>query len=142
VEVFLVHMGGPFWQHKDEGAWSMPKGEFESEPPLEAAIREFKEETGLVPEGKFLEMSPVRQSSGKTIFPFALEWDCDASKVKSNTFTMEWPKGSGLMRDFPEIDRAAWLSLQEASTKLVKGQVPILDQLRTIVGASIPQEPL
>jgi predicted NUDIX family NTP pyrophosphohydrolase len=134
VEVFLVHMGGPFWQHKEDGAWSIPKGEFEdNEAPLEAARREFQEETGLMPEGEFLELPPVKQSSGKTVFAWAVEWDCDATKIRSNTFSMEWPKGSGVMREFPEADRAEWVSLAEARQKLVKGQVPLLEELEKLL---------
>jgi predicted NUDIX family NTP pyrophosphohydrolase len=130
MEVFLAHMGGPFWEHKDFRAWSIPKGEFEDEAPLDAARREFQEETSMTPEGNFIELAPVRQPSGKTIFAWALEWDCDAAKVKSNMFSMEWPKGSGQMREFPEIDRAAWFSLDEARQKILKGQIPLLDQLQ------------
>jgi len=127
-------MGGPFWEHKEEGSWSIPKGEFEeNEAPLDAAKREFHEETGLIPEGKFLELAPLKQSSGKVIFAWAVEWDCDAAKTKSNTFSMEWPKGSGVMRDFPEVDRAGWFSLVEAQKKLVKGQVPLLGQLEKVL---------
>ena len=130
LEVFLVHMGGPFWQHKDEGAWSIPKGEFEEgEAPLEAAKREFEEETGIMPQGEFVELKPVKQSSGKMVFAWAVEGEFDATKVKSNTFTLEWPKGSGVMREFPEVDRAAWFSMEEARRKLLKGQVPLLEQL-------------
>src|SRR5262249_49673934 len=94
VEVLLAHMGGPFWERKDEGAWSIPKGEFqmETEEPLAAAIREFEEETGYKPAGNFIELNPVRQPSGKTVYAWALEFDCDAGKIKSNTFSMEWPK--------------------------------------------------
>ena len=134
IEVLLVHMGGPFWQHKEDGAWSIPKGEFEApEAPLDAARREFHEETGLMPEGKCLELSPVKQSSGKTIFAWAVEWDCDATKIKSNTFALEWPKGSGVMREFPEVDRAGWFPLAEARKKLVKGQLPFLDELEKLL---------
>jgi predicted NUDIX family NTP pyrophosphohydrolase len=137
VEVFLVHMGGPFWAHKDDGAWSIPKGEFTEEAPLDAAVREFKEETGLTPTGDFLELAPAKQPSGKTVFAWALEWDCDATKIKSNTFAMEWPKGSGVMQDFPEVDRASWFSLGEARKKLLKGQIPFIDQFeRALAGAS------
>ena len=134
-EVFLVHPGGPFWQRKDEGAWSIPKGEFEDETPLEAAVREFQEETGFAPRGNFLELSPIKQAGGKTVFAWALEWDCDPAKIKSNTFMMEWPKGSGTMREFAEVDRAGWFSFDEARKKLLKGQVPLLEQLRERLGA-------
>jgi predicted NUDIX family NTP pyrophosphohydrolase len=129
TEVFLVHMGGPFWARKDDGAWTIPKGEFEKEAPLDAALREVKEETGIEPKGNFLELSPVKQSGGKTVFAWAVEWDCDPTQIKSNTFTMEWPKGSGKMREFPEVDRAAWFPLEEAQTKILKGQLPLLTEL-------------
>ena len=135
TEVFLVHPGGPFWHHKDEGAWSIPKGEFQDEPPLEAAVREFQEETGLSPSGNFLELSPIKQAGGKTVFAWALEWDCDPTTIKSNTFTMEWPKGSGTMREFAEVDRAGWFNFEEARKKLLKGQIPLLEQLRERLGA-------
>src|SRR5262249_17758679 len=99
AEVFLAHMGGPFWSKKDEGGWTIPKGEFDIEKPLEAALREFEEETGLKPEGNFLELASVNQAGGKTVFAWAVEWDCDAINIRSNNFTMEWPKGSGQMRE-------------------------------------------
>jgi predicted NUDIX family NTP pyrophosphohydrolase len=133
VEVFLVHMGGPFWEHKDAGAWSLAKGEFEQERPLDAAMREFTEETGLTPSGNFVELAPVRQPSGKIVLAWAVEWDWDATNIRSNTFSMEWPKGSGVMREFPEVDRAGWFPLPEARQKLVKGQVPFIDQLERIL---------
>ena len=133
LEVFLVHMGGPFWQRKDEGAWSIPKGEFETEPPLDAARREFHEETGLAPVGSFIELDSVKQRSGKVVHAWAVEWDCDADKIKSNTFTMEWPKGSGIIRQFPEVDRAAWFTLEEARKKIIQGQIALLDQLPSLV---------
>jgi predicted NUDIX family NTP pyrophosphohydrolase len=129
VEVFLAHMGGPFWERKDEGAWSIPKGEFESEAPLAAALREFEEETGYKPNGNFIGLTPVKQSGGKTVYAWALEFDCDADQIHSNTFSMEWPKGSGKLCDFPEIDRAAWFSLAQARRKILKGQLGLLDQL-------------
>jgi predicted NUDIX family NTP pyrophosphohydrolase len=126
TEVFLVHMGGPFWARKDEGAWSIPKGEFDKEAPLDAALREVKEETGVEPAGDFIELTPVKQPSGKTVYAWAVEWDCDPTQIKSNTFTMEWPKGSGKMREFPEVDRATWFPLEEARSKILKGQLPLL----------------
>ena len=134
TEVFLAHLGGPFWSKKDEGAWTIPKGEFDVEKPFEAALREFDEETGLKPEGNFLEMAPVKQAGGKTVFAWAVEWDCDATNIRSSKFTMEWPKGSGQMREFPEIDRAGWFSIPEARRKMLKGQTPFLDQLERVVG--------
>ena len=139
LEVFLVHPGGPFWAKKDEGAWSLPKGEFEEdENPLDAARREFMEETGFVVEGQFVELQPVKQPSGKVVYAFAVEGDCDPALVRSNTFTMEWPPGSGRIGEFPEVDRAAWLTIHEASVKLLKGQHPILLQLVRLLGEELP----
>ena len=130
-------MGGPFWRHKDDGSWSIPKGEFEeSEAPLEAAKREFQEETGITPHGNFFELHPVIQSSGKVVFAWAVEGDCDATKIRSNNFTLEWPKGSGVMQEFPEVDRGEWFSLADAQRKILKGQVPLLEQLGTDLGLS------
>ena len=137
LEVFLIHPGGPFWQRKDAGAWSIPKGEFSNEPPLQAALREFVEETGLTsPTGQFIELTPVKQPGGKTVFAWAVEWDCDATQIKSNTFTLEWPKGSGV-REFPEIDRAGWFDIATATSKLLKGQLPLLNRLVSVA----PPEP-
>jgi predicted NUDIX family NTP pyrophosphohydrolase len=140
LRVFLVHPGGPFWARKDDGAWSIPKGEFqEDETPLHAAKREFTEETGCTIDGDFLELPPVQQPSGKTIYAFAIEGDCDPAAVKSNTFTLEWPKGSGRIREYPEVDRAAWFTIPQASRKMLKGQYPILLQLLHLLGEEPPQ---
>jgi predicted NUDIX family NTP pyrophosphohydrolase len=129
VEVLLVHPGGPFWVARDDGAWSIPKGEYtDGEDPLAAAIREFTEETGVVtPDGHLIPLSPVRQPSGKIINAWALEGDCDSSRCHSNLFSMEWPPKSGAMKEFPEADRAEWFSLEVARMKLTKGQVGLLD---------------
>ncbi len=122
-EVFLVHPGGPFWAKKDEGAWSIPKGEFEpGEEPLAAAKREFTEETGFVADGDFVPLTPLKQPSGKVVHAWAVEMDCDPTRVKSNTFTF---KG----REFPEIDKAAWFALEEARRKILPGQIEFLDEL-------------
>lgn len=130
TEVFLVHPGGPFWKKKDDGAWSIPKGEFETgEEALDAAKREFEEETGFAASGEFLPLQPVRQPSGKVVYAWAQESDLDAEAVKSSTFSMEWPAGSGRMAEFPEADRAAWFPLDTARRKILKGQLPFLDQL-------------
>ena len=124
-EVFLVHPGGPFWANKDEGAWSIPKGEFEpGEDPLSAAQREFTEETGFVATGDFKPLTPLKQRSGKIVHAWAVNMDCDPALVRSNTFT--W-KG----RSYPEIDRAAWFSLPDARQKILPGQLGFLDQLAT-----------
>lgn len=134
TEVFLVHPGGPFWAKKDEGAWSIAKGEFTGEEdPLAAAIREFQEETGLTIEGQFLPLEPVKQPSGKVIHAWAIEADCDLARIRSNTFSMEWPPKSGKQQEFPEVDRATWFDLETARTKLVKGQRPVLDQLQRVL---------
>jgi len=134
VEVFLVHPGGPFWANKDDGAWSIPKGEFdEGEEPLDAAKREFREETGLVAEGEFQPLKPVRQRSGKIVYAWAVHLDLNAAAVTSNTFSMEWPRGSGRMQEFPEIDRADWFNIDLARRKILKGQLGLLDQLEQAV---------
>ena len=131
LEVMLVHMGGPFWARKDAGAWSIPKGEQEpGEDPLATARRELVEETGLtVPHGEPIDLGTVRQRGGKLVHAWALEADVDVSEIASNTFTIEWPRGSGRMREFPEVDRAGWFDLERAREKLVQGQVPLLDAL-------------
>jgi predicted NUDIX family NTP pyrophosphohydrolase len=131
LEVLIAHMGGPFWAKKDMRAWSIPKGEYEdSEHPLDAAKREFEEEMGSpAPAGDIIDLGECRQSSGKVITTFAVCADFDLSGFRSNTFTMEWPKNSGKMREFPEVDRAEWMPLARAADMLVKGQVPILESL-------------
>ena len=134
LEVFLAHMGGPLWQKKDDGAWGIPKGEFgDDEKPFAAALREFEEETGIKPTGDFRELSPVKQPGGKMVYAWAVEYDCDARNIKSNTFTMEWPPRSGHSRAFPEMDRAAWFAVGEARKKILQGQLPLLDQLAAAV---------
>jgi predicted NUDIX family NTP pyrophosphohydrolase len=130
LEVFLVHPGGPFWARKDQGAWSIPKGEFTpGEDPLVAARRELEEETGLLPEGTFVALTPLRQAGGKIVHAFALEGDCDPAAIRSNSFTIEWPPRSGQRREFPEVDRAAWFALDEAQPKILKSQLGLLEQL-------------
>jgi predicted NUDIX family NTP pyrophosphohydrolase len=133
VEVLLVHPGGPFWARKDEGAWSIPKGEIgEHEEPLAAARREVAEETGAVPEGTFLPLTPVRQSGGKIVQAWAVEGDLDPADIRSNTFEMEWPPRSGRRRVFPEIDRAAWFTIPVARSKILRGQLPLLDEFTRV----------
>lgn len=128
--VFLVHPGGPFWKSKDLGSWSIPKGEFTGdEEPLAAALREFEEETGVVPEGDFQELSPVSLKSGKLILAWAAEGDLDESLIVSNTFDMEWPPGSGKMSSFPEVDRAGWFPVNEALKKVNPAQAELIYQL-------------
>jgi len=130
LEVFLVHPGGPFWARKDEGAWSVPKGEFdEGEDALDAAQREFQEETGMAAKGEFHPLKPLRQSGRKMVYAWAVQFDLDAAAVKSNTFSMEWPPRSGKAQEFPEIDRAGWFRIDEARRKILKSQLDLLEQL-------------
>lgn len=133
AEVFLIHPGGPFWARKDEGAWSIPKGEFADEDPLDAAKREFQEETGFAASGIFKPLDPIRQTGGKIVHAWAVEGDCDAGAIKSNTFKMEWPPHSGLQKTFPEADRAAWFPLPQAGERILKSQRPLLDQLELML---------
>lgn len=138
IEVLLVHPGGPFWARRDAGAWSIPKGEYaEDEDPLTAARREFTEEIGRpVPDGPLIELGEVRQKAGKLVVAWAVEGDLDPATVVSNTFTLEWPRGSGRLREFPEVDRAEWFSLEEAAVRMLEGQRPLLDALRASTGRS------
>ncbi len=142
VEVLLGHMGGPFWARKDAGAWSVPKGEHgPDEDRLAAAVREFTEELGSPPPpGTPVELGTVRQRSGKRLTVFALAGDLDVAAVVSNTFTLEWPRGSGRMREFPEIDRAAWFGPAEARRAIVPGQVPFLDMLARVLSTTAAVE--
>jgi predicted NUDIX family NTP pyrophosphohydrolase len=130
IEVLLGHPGGPFWRNKDMGSWSIPKGLIGAgESPLAAAKREFVEETGYKPRGKSLPLGAAKQPGGKIVHVWAVEDNWDAALLKSNMFEMEWPPGSGRRQSFPELDRAAWLSLAEARAKLLKGQVVFLYRL-------------
>jgi predicted NUDIX family NTP pyrophosphohydrolase len=134
LEVLLVHPGGPFWQNKDDGAWSIPKGEYGgNEDPLAAAKRELAEETGLTPSGDFIALGEVRQAGGKVVTAWALEGSFDAvfdtAKLHGNTFSTQWPPGSGKMQEFPEIDRAEWFPLEVARRKILKGQACLLERL-------------
>ena len=136
LEVLLVHPGGPFWAKKDEGAWSIPKGEFEdNEDPLAAAKREFEEETGFTVDGEMIFLEPLRQPSGKLVYAWAIKRDLDPSQLKSNSFSMEWPPKSGRYQEFSEIDRAAWFAIEEASRKILKGQAAFLVQLQEKLGS-------
>lgn len=136
LEVLIAHMGGPFWAHKDNGAWSIPKGEYDpSEDPLQAARREFAEELGLTPpQGQELHLGSVRQRGGKLIDIWALEGDLDVEEIHPGTFQLSWPPGSGQLRSFPEVDRAGWFDLTRAREKLTAGQVPFLDELERHLG--------
>jgi len=134
LEVFLVHPGGPFWQKKDAGSWSIPKGEYlPGEDPLDVAKREFQEETSFKASGELIPLTPGKQPSGKIISAWAFEGDCDASAIKSNTFLMEWPPRSGRQQEFPEVDRAGWFSVPVAKEKIVRGQSGFLEELTQVV---------
>lgn len=134
LEVFLVHPGGPFWRNKDDGAWTIPKGEFAGEPPLEAAKRELKEETGFSVRGPFIELTPIKQKGGKWVYAWAAEADVNPEKVKSNTFRVTYASGSS--REFPEVDRADWFSIKEAQEKILESQVRLITQLAQKLGHS------
>ena len=142
LEVLLVHPGGPFWAKKDEGAWSIPKGEYEEhEAPFEAARREFQEETGFKAiANTFIQLDPIRQPSGKLISAWAFEGDCDPSGIASNTFAMEWPPRSGKQAEFPEVDRAGWFSIDAAMKMIHKGQLGFIEQLCIKLG--YPPKPM
>ena len=131
LEVFLVHPGGPFWARKDAGAWSVAKGEVDDgeDELLSVALREFKEETGLVPDGEFLELEPVQQPSKKVVHTWAVAQDFDPAAFVSNEFEMEWPRGSGVLKSFPEVDRVEWFNIPTAKLKILPGQVPIIEQI-------------
>ena len=129
-ELLLVHPGGPFWAHRDEGAWSIPKGLYEAdEAPFEAARREFQEETGFPVEGDFIDLGELRLPSGKRLHVWAVEGDLDADKIHSNAFPLEWPRGSGRIIQVPEVDRGAWFSSEEARRKISPGQRSFIDRL-------------
>lgn len=137
LEIFLVHPGGPFWAKKDDGAWSIPKGEFaESEDALAAARREFFEETGAQLDGPFLPLGEVRQRGGKVVHAWAAEGDCDAAKITSNSCRIEWPPRSGRILEFPEVDRAAWFRAPLAAGKLNHAQAAFLERLNRLLVAS------
>ena len=129
-EVFLVHPGGPFWAKKDQGAWSIPKGEFDDiEDPLDAAKREFEEETGMKISGEFIDLNPIKQKSGKIVYAWAIEGNIDPAKIKSNEFEIEWPPKSGKMKTFPEIDKAEWFNLHDAKKKIIESQSALIREL-------------
>ncbi|MBF2027454.1 MAG: NUDIX domain-containing protein [Oscillatoriales cyanobacterium C42_A2020_001] len=134
LEVFLIHPGGPFWAKKDFGCWSIPKGEcLENEEPFDAARREFQEETGIIPTGEFVELTEIKQTGGKRVKAWAFAGDCDPTKIKSNTFLLEFPPRSGKFQSFPEVDRAAWFTVEDAKTRIVKGQIALLDELQHLL---------
>ncbi len=131
VEVLIAHPGGPFWARKDDGVWSIPKGEYaDGDDPWAAAQREFREELGLpLPAGPRIDFGPLKQPSGKVVTAFAVRGDLDITDARSNTFELEWPKGSGTVREFPEVDRVGWFPVARTRTKLLKGQRAYLDRL-------------
>jgi predicted NUDIX family NTP pyrophosphohydrolase len=140
LQVLIGHPGGPFWARKDEGAWSIPKGEYlEGEDPWAAAQREFTEEIGIPPPaGPRIDFAPLRQPGGKIVTAFGVRGDVNLDGAVSNTFTLEWPRGSGTFKEFPEIDRVGWFDLAAARVKLLKGQRPLLDRLEEAVGGGAP----
>jgi predicted NUDIX family NTP pyrophosphohydrolase len=138
IEVLLVHPGGPFWQKRDLGAWSIPKGEYADNEDAEAtARREFTEETGWTIAGEMTPLGDIRQKAGKTVTAFAAECDFDPATLASNSFEMEWPPRSGRVASFPEVDRADWFSLADAREKIFEGQRPLLDRLEVLLGGGV-----
>jgi predicted NUDIX family NTP pyrophosphohydrolase len=140
LEVLLVHPGGPFWSRRDDGAWSIPKGEVgDNEDALDAAKREFAEEMGAAVDGDCIRLTPLRQPSGKVVYGWAVQCDFDASAITSNSFSMEWPPKSGRFQDYPEIDRADWFTVETAGRKILSGQAAFLDELQKMLeGESKP----
>jgi predicted NUDIX family NTP pyrophosphohydrolase len=142
VELLLIHPGGPYWRNKDAGAWSIPKGEYgPDEKPEAAARREFAEELGFAAEGVLRPLGDIRQKGGKRVTAFALEGDLDTSSINSISFEMEWPRGSGRIRSFPEVDRADWFTLAEAREKILASQVPLIDRLLALLGSKGDRRP-
>jgi predicted NUDIX family NTP pyrophosphohydrolase len=136
IEVFLVHPGGPFWARKDMGAWSIPKGEYaEGEEPLDAARREFTEETGFAATANAVALGEVKQAGGKIVVAWAAEGDCDPDRLVSNVCSIEWPPRSGRMKEIPEIDRGAWFTFDAARERILKSQQPFLELLARILAA-------
>ncbi len=134
IEFFLVHPGGPFWKNKDIGAWTIPKGELEDEEDaLEAAKREFKEETGTIIDGNFITLTPVKQKAGKLVYAWAIQGNIDSEKITSNTFKIQWPPKSGKWVDLPEVDKAGWFSIEESKQKINPAQIPLIDELLELI---------
>ena len=141
LEVFLVHPGGPFWAKKDIGSWTIPKGEIaEGEEPLEAAKREFLEETGFEINGNFQQLNAIKQAGGKIVQAWAIAADCDPAQLQSNRFAMEWPPKSGKTRDFPEVDRAGWFTVAEARRKILAGQLAFIDQVVSLTESDLQKQ--
>ncbi len=134
IETLLVHPGGPFWRNKDEGAWTIPKGEFDDEEPLNAAKREFAEELGMsAPDDEYLSLGSIKQKNGKTVLAWAVKGDFDPTKLTSNMFVCEWPPKSGRMQEFPEVDRAEWFTPEAAKRKILAAQSPLIDRILELV---------
>jgi len=137
LQMLLAHPGGPFFKNKDDGAWTIPKGEIEpGEDLLEAAKREFKEETGVTPTGPFIALTPIKQKGGKIVHAWAFRGECDPGAIVSNTFTMEWPPNSGRQTEFPEIDRADFFDVAAAKRKIKAGQEALIEELQRVVDAT------
>jgi predicted NUDIX family NTP pyrophosphohydrolase len=135
IEVFLAHPGGPFWENKDKGAWTIPKGQFfDDEEPLEAAKREFQEETSFIPKGEFVPLGTIRQLSGKLVEAWAFEGDCNPNDLRSITCEVEWPPRSKRMIEVPEVDRGRWFSVDDAREAILPAQRPFLDTLCKLLG--------
>lgn len=134
IEFFLVHPGGPFWKNKDEGAWTIPKGEMEEEEDgLATAKREFKEETGIEIDGNFRELTPIKQKAGKMVYAWAIEGNIDANNITSNSFKLEWPPKSGKWINVPEVDKAGWFSIEESKQKINPAQIPLINELSELI---------
>lgn len=134
LELFLVHPGGPYWARRDEGAWSIPKGEIaDGEEALDCAIRELAEETGIEVSGPFLALGSIQQKGGKRVRAWAVEFDFDPDSITSGTFSIEWPPRSGIKREFPEVDRAAWFAPDEAKRKILAAQIPLIEELQKLL---------
>src|ERR1700760_384394 len=141
LEVFLAHPGGPFWRNKNAGSWTIPKGEFRNEEPaLDAAIREFREETGLTLKGPFTPLSPIRQKGGKRVYAWATAGDIDPAKIVSNTVELEWPRKSGRILTFPEVDRGAWFPLADARSMINPAQIALLEEIEEITNHSMARQ--
>jgi predicted NUDIX family NTP pyrophosphohydrolase len=139
LEVFLVHPGGPYWHRKDQGAWSIPKGEVDNDVELLAAAqREFYEETGARVSGELLSLTPLKQPGGKVVHAWAVRGDIDPRSIVSNSFSMEWPPRSGKTQDFPEVDRGEWFTIEAAREKILRGQQGFLDELEELVALTGP----
>lgn len=143
LELLLAHPGGPYWANRDDGTWSIPKGLFDQdEIPLEAAKREFKEETGFEVDGEFIPLGELKQPGGKIVHAWALEQDIDATQIVSNTYAVEWPHKSGRWRRYPEVDKAGWFTVDEARKKILKGQVGFIDRLLQAISTDSKSEAL